>query len=141
MSELADRVGQLPGHDASGFLHVATSGEVRSPWQPAGVSSLEGLLATGTYTVVPGETDRQLLQRMVDRFDSQADALGLAAGAARLGYTPYQVVTVASIVEKEGVITKNMGPVARVIYNRWPAAYPCRWTRPCSTPSARTAGR
>jgi UPF0755 protein len=124
VSELADRVGQLPGHDASGFLHVATSGEVHSPWQPAGVSSLEGLLATGTYTVVPGETDRQLLQRMVDRFDSQADALGLAAGAARLGYTPYQVVTVASIVEKEGVIIKNMGPVARVVYNRLASGTP-----------------
>ena len=118
VSELADRVGQLPGHDASTFLHVATSGEVTSPWQPAGVTSLEGLLATGTSTVLPGETDRQLLEQMVDRFDTRAASVGLAAGAARLGYTPYQVVTVASIVEKEGVLTKNMGPVARVVYNR-----------------------
>jgi len=118
VSELASRVGQLPGHDASTFLHVATSGEVRSPWQPSGVTSLEGLLATGTYTVLPGETDHQLLQQMVDRFDARAASVGLAAGAARLGYTPYQVVTVASIVEKEGVLVKNMGPVARVVYNR-----------------------
>ena len=47
--------------DAGTFRHVATSGEVRSPWQPSGVTSLEGLLATGTYTVLPGETDSQLL--------------------------------------------------------------------------------
>jgi UPF0755 protein len=118
VSELAQRVGQLPGHDASTFLHVATSGEVRSPWQPSGVTSLEGLLATGTYTVLPGETDRQLLEHMVDRFDALAASAGLASGAATLGYTPYQVVIVASIVEKEGVLTKNMGPVARVVYNR-----------------------
>jgi UPF0755 protein len=118
VSELAERVGQLPGHDASTFLHVATSGEVTSPWQPAGVTSLEGLLATGTYTVVPGETDRQLLEKMVGRFDTLAASVGLEAGATRLGYTPYQVVTVASIVEKEGVLTKNMGPVSRVVYNR-----------------------
>ena len=97
---------------------MATSGVVRSPWQPTGVTSLEGLLATGTYTVLPGETDRALLEHMVDRFDAQAASVGLAAGAAALGYTPYQVVTVASIVEKEGVLTKNMGPVARVVYNR-----------------------
>ena len=118
VSELAQRVGQLPGHDASTFLGVATDGAVRSPWQPAGVTSLEGLLGTGTYTVVPGETDRQLLAKMVDRFDALAARLGLAAGAERLGFTPYQVVTVASVVEKEGVYVKNMGPVSRVIYNR-----------------------
>ncbi len=118
VSELAERVGQLPGHDAGSFLHEATSGAVRSPWQPSGVTSLEGLLATGTYTVLPGETDVQLLEHMVDRFDARAASVGLASGAAALGYTPYQVVTVASIVEKEGVLTKNMGPVARVVYNR-----------------------
>jgi UPF0755 protein len=118
VSELADRVGQLPGHDARSFLRVATSGVVRSPWQPTGVTSLEGLLGVGTYTVVPGETDEELLRHMVDRFDTQAATVGLAAGAVRLGYTPYQVVIVASIVEKEGVLEKNMGPVARVVYNR-----------------------
>jgi UPF0755 protein len=118
VSEVAARVGQLPGHDAATFAKVAASGVVRSPWQPAGSTTLDGLLGTGTYTVVPGETDTALLTDMVDRFNGLAGRLGLGAGAARLGYTPYQVITVASIVEKEGVIQKNLGPVARVIYNR-----------------------
>ena len=118
VSELATRVGQLPGHLASRFAEAATDGSVRSPWQPAGVTSLEGLLAPGTYIVPPGETDRQLLAKMVDRFDATAARVGLAAGAQALGYTPYQVIIIASIVEKEGVLTKNMGPVARVVYNR-----------------------
>jgi UPF0755 protein len=118
VSELAHRVGQLPGHFTDSFYKTATSGVVRSPWQPSGVTSLEGLLATGTYTVLPGETDRQLLTKMVDRFNVLATKVGLANGAARLGYTPYQVATVASVVEKEGVLVKNMGPVARVVYNR-----------------------
>ncbi len=118
VSELAQRVGQLPGHGSQAFLTAATNGSVHSPWQPAGVTSLEGLLGTGTYTVLPGETDHQLLEHMIDRFDAQAATAGLAAGAARLGRTPYEVITIASIVEKEGVLDKNMGPVARVIYNR-----------------------
>lgn len=118
VSELATRVGQLPGHQSEAFDHAATDGSVRSPWQPAGVTSLEGLLAPGTYIVPPGETDQHLLQRMVDRFDAQAARIGLAAGAQALGRTPYQVITIASIVEKEGVIDKNLGPVARVVYNR-----------------------
>jgi len=124
VSELATRVGQLPGRTAAGFLSVATDGSVRSPWQPPGVTSLEGLLAPGTYVVPPGESDRHLLQRMVDRFDAQAAQLGLSTGAAALGYTPYQVVIVASIVEKEGVLVRNMGPVARVVYNRLSRAMP-----------------
>ncbi len=118
VSELATRVGQLPGHFSNAFARTAADGSVRSPWQPAGVTSLEGLLAPGTYIVPPGETDRALLTAMVDRFDSQAARLGLAAGAQALGFTPYQVIIVASIVEKEGVLLKNMGPVARVVYNR-----------------------
>jgi UPF0755 protein len=68
--------------------------------------------------VVPGETDSQLLTLMIDRFDTEADAVGLTAGSAALGLTPYQVITIASIVEKEGVIAKNLGPVARTILNR-----------------------
>ncbi len=124
VSELAQRIGQLPGHSASSFEAVATSGTLHSPWQPAGSANLDGLLGTGVYTVVPGETDTDLLAKMIDRFDTQADALGLAAGSVRLGYSPYQVITIASIVEKEGVIQKNLGPVARVVLNRLSAGMP-----------------
>ncbi|MGD0312416.1 MAG: endolytic transglycosylase MltG [Acidimicrobiales bacterium] len=118
VAEVALRVGQLPGHTEAGFDAVATGGAVRSPWQPAGSDNLDGLLGTGLYVVVPGETDTQLLTAMIDRFDRLADDVDLEAGAARLGYSPYQVITMASIVEKEGVIAKNLGPVARVILNR-----------------------
>lgn len=118
VSEVAQRVGQLPGHDASTFSALANSGTLRSPWQPVGSNNLDGLLGVGTYVVVPGETDRALLTKMIDRFDTEASGLDLTAGSAALGLTPYQVITVASIVEKEGVIDKNLGPVARVVLNR-----------------------
>ncbi len=116
VAELAQRVGQLPGHSASAFR--ATAATVHSPWQPAGSTNLDGLLGTGTYLVFPAETDHQLLVEMVGRFDTLAAQVGLTEGSARLGLTPYQVVTIASIVEKEGVIAKNLGPVARVVLNR-----------------------
>ena len=118
VSEVASRVGQLPGHSQAAFDKLATGGTIHSPWQPTGVTSLDGLLGTGTYVVVPGETESQLLVDMVDRFDNEADSLNVTSGSAALGLTPYQLITVASIVEKEGVIQKNLGPVARVILNR-----------------------
>ena len=124
VGEVAERVGQFPGHDATAFAQLATSGTLHSPWQPVGVTSLEGLLGTGSYQLVPGETDTQLLTDMIDRFDQQADAMNLTAGAAAIGLTPYQTIIMASIVEKEGVIQKNLGPVARVILNRLAAGMP-----------------
>ena len=121
----AGRAGRpAPRHDAdrlraAGHQRHASTRRGSRP----GSTSLEGLLGTGTYQLVPGETDTQLLTDMIDRFDQQADAMDLTAGAAALGLTPYQVITVASIVEKEGVIQKNLGPVARVIFNRLAAGH------------------
>lgn len=119
LGEIAQAVGELPGHSVGSFTKAIHSGAVRSPFSPPGSDNLEGLVGSGTYQVLPGESDRTLLERMVQRFDAQAAEAGFTpASAAALGLTPYQVVTAASIVQKEGYIAKNMGPVARVIYNR-----------------------
>ena len=118
VSEVATRVGQIPGHDGTKFKALATGDSLHSSWQPAGVTSLDGLLGTGRYQLLPGETNTQLLTQMIDRFDKQANSANLSSRAGALGLTPYQAITLASIVEKEGVIQKNLGPVARVILNR-----------------------
>lgn len=118
MSEVATRVGQISGHDGAHFLSLATSGAMRSPYEPAGTTNLDGLVGTGTYVVVPGESDQTVLGDMIARFNTLADSVGLVRGAAALGESPYQAITVASIVEKEGVYQENLGRVSRVIYNR-----------------------
>jgi UPF0755 protein len=118
ISEVATQVGELSGHDAAHFLALADSGTLRSPYEPAGSTNLDGLVGTGTYLVVPGETDQTLLGDMINRFTTLAASVGLSQGASALGVTPYQAITVASIVEKEGVYQMNLGKVSRVIYNR-----------------------
>jgi UPF0755 protein len=91
---------------------------VVSPYEPAGVGNLDGLLGTGTYVVGRRQSAVSLLAAMVARFDAQAAAAGLGPRAAALGITPYQAVVVASIVQKEGVYPQNLAKVARVVYNR-----------------------
>ncbi len=119
LSEVAQEVDSLPGHSAGEFAKTAASGVVHSMFSPPGSNNLEGMLGTGNYLVLPGETDTTILTNMVQRFDHVAQAAGLStASAAALGLTPYQVITAASIVEKEGYYTFNMPKVARVIYNR-----------------------
>ena len=71
LHEVAIRVGQLPGHSAGKFEQLARNGSVTSTLSPAGSHNLEGLLGTGTYRVLPGETDTALLTAMV-----QTDSTG-----------------------------------------------------------------
>ncbi len=120
LREVAAQLGAVSDDLSRHLVTVAQSGVVRSPYEPEGSTNLEGLLGTGTYRILPGTTDVQLLETMVTRFDQQAAAAGATpAAAVSLGITPYQLVIVASIVEKEGYVPEsNLGPVARVIYNR-----------------------
>jgi UPF0755 protein len=106
------------------FTAATTDGSVKSPFQPPGVTTLEGLVAAGDYNVVPGETPRELLQVMVDRFTEMAERAGLTPTTSVEGHTSYEIAIIASIVEKEGYYEKNMPNVARVIYNRLARSMP-----------------
>lgn len=129
ISEIAGVLATAPGNLSTSFVTEAKSGAVASPYQPAPGASLEGLLGTGTYELAPGETAGQLLTQMVRRFDSEAARAGVTpAAAATLGYTPYQLVTVASIAQKEGYYHRYMPQVARVIYNRLAQGMPLAMT-------------
>ena len=78
ISEIADRVAQLPGHSREGFLKVVNSGEIRSAYEPVGVNSLEGLLFPDTYFIGAHESDDSIVHKLVARFDEIATKIGLA---------------------------------------------------------------
>jgi UPF0755 protein len=79
---------------------------------------LEGFLFPATYEVEPGSTATDVLTQMVDRFEQAADTVGLVEDARELGYTPYEIVIVASLIEREVKHDDEYGQVARVVYNR-----------------------
>jgi len=81
-------------------------------------SSLEGLIGAGTYVLKPGTSAAVLAREMVTRFERQAASVGLTTSTTRQGLNAYQLITAASIVEKEGYYPRNMPKVARVIFNR-----------------------
>jgi UPF0755 protein len=118
LAQIAARVGTLKGRSAASFLAAAASGQVRSQWEPAGQKNLEGLLFPATYEVKATDSDVTILQKMVATFDDNANTLGLGQAATQLGVTPYQVVVVASMVEREAKLDVDRGPIASVIYNR-----------------------
>lgn len=118
LAQIAERVGKTPGRSAERFLEVAGSGAVRSKYQPEGATSLEGLVFPDTYFVAEDESEEAVLRRMVTLFEQVADEVGLAERAAALGRTPYEIITVASLVEEETRIDEERDLVSAVVHNR-----------------------
>ena len=77
----------------------------------------EGYLFPATYDFGPKAKPKDMLTAMVDRWRQAADAAGLEQAAEELGYTPHELMTIASLVEAEGR-GEDQPKVARVIYNR-----------------------
>ena len=78
----------------------------------------EGYLFPATYDFGPNATPTTMLKAMVDRWRQAAEEADLTEAAEDLGYTPAQVMIVASLVEAEASRAEDRGRVARVIYNR-----------------------
>lgn len=84
---------------------------------PDATKRLEGLVRPGSYDVAPGGTATQLLSSVVSSSAAAFQASGLLEAAPVGGLDPYQVLTVASLVEREA-LPQDFAKVARVIYNR-----------------------
>jgi UPF0755 protein len=78
----------------------------------------EGYLFPSTYDFGPDATPTSMLVAMVDRWEQAAAEADLEGAAEALGYTPHELMTVASLVEAEASRQEDRGKVARVIYNR-----------------------
>jgi UPF0755 protein len=77
----------------------------------------EGYLFPATYAFPPKSTPTSMLKAMVDRWKQAATDADLEGAASQLGYTPKELMIVASLVEAEAR-GNDMAKVARVIYNR-----------------------
>ena len=93
------------------FVQAARSNTVLINDLDPQATSLEGYLFPDTYHFTRTESVIDMLAAMVHRFRSQAQSLGLTANV-------HQVVTMASIVEKETAAPEERPLVASVYYNR-----------------------
>ena len=120
--------GQQDCFTADDLWQVATTADPASlgvvEWAADGVRAapdprkrLEGTIMPGDFDIPPGSTPEQALKAVVSASAAMWNGTDIIADAARLGITPYQAATIASIVEREG-ITADMPKVARVIDNR-----------------------
>ncbi len=125
LAQVAERLQRtIPRLSAAKFLKLATGGRLRSQFEPDGTTTLEGLLFPDTYQVAGNEDETSVACRMVQLFDRQALKAGLDQAPQRVGYSPYQVLIVASMVEREAKLDSDRALIARVIWNRLGAKRP-----------------
>ena len=78
----------------------------------------EGFLFPDSYEVADKPDALTALKAMTTEFNTVAASEDLVNRAAAIGYTPLQVLTVASIIEAEVNRAEDRPMVARAIYNR-----------------------
>jgi len=89
------------------FLHSRPNG------QP-----LEGYLFPDTYFVDPDTINpKNLILRMLDNFDNKLDS-ELRSGIAQRGYSIHQIVTMASLIEKESRKNEEKPIIAGILWKR-----------------------
>jgi UPF0755 protein len=108
-------INEVTGIGEKQLEKASTSGDIGLPAYAK--DNAEGFLFPATYELVPDESAKEVLTRLVKRWSRSAEKLQLEQGAARLGLEPYEVLIVASLVQAEGH-PGDFDKVARVIYNR-----------------------
>jgi UPF0755 protein len=81
------------------------------------VETLEGLLFPSTYFLMEGDGATELIGAQLAAFTAKTASLPWK-NAASLGMTPYKIVIIASLIEKEVSVAEERAKVAAVIYNR-----------------------
>jgi UPF0755 protein len=117
LTDFARIVGRETHISRRAFMRVLESGEVRSRFQPGRVDTLEGLLFPSTYQVIGRDDALSLATRLVEEFDEQVGSLDRSQ-IQEMGYSVYDAVIVASMVEAESKVDADRAKIARVIYNR-----------------------
>ena len=124
LKQIAARVGRLGGgRSAQVFLDSTRNNAVRSVFEPADVASLEGLLRPDTYKISESQDEISIVQTMVTAFDTHAGQLGLTNANVQ-GRSPYEIITIASMIEAEAKVPQDRPLIASVIYNRLAANMP-----------------
>ncbi len=78
---------------------------------------LEGFLFPATYEFLPKTTTKELVADQLEAFARNWKKVGLGYAATK-NLTPYDVLIIASMVEKEAAVPRERPLVAAVIYNR-----------------------
>lgn len=128
VDQVADRVAQAyDSISKEDFLNQAKAGNYVNDYpflKGAANDSLEGFLFPKTYSLGKGPSADDVIRAMLDQFNTEYKSLDFAGCEAKIKerygveMSDYDIINLASIVEREGLNAKQRAHVASVFYNR-----------------------
>jgi UPF0755 protein len=101
------------------FLSLIDSGRFALPPFLEAGEPLEGFLFPKTYEFPKKQlSERLVIDTMLEQFAIEAEQLDLVKRAKELDLTPYEVVVLASMIEKEYGVDEDGPLISGVIHNR-----------------------
>ncbi|MGH2792832.1 MAG: endolytic transglycosylase MltG [Actinomycetota bacterium] len=115
--ETAAILERLAGIPADEFMTEITSGKHTLPFLPRNSRNLEGTLFPKTYDLLKGVTVPQVVELLHGQFEKETAALDWTR-AEKLGVSRYEILIIASMIEREARVPQDRAKISRVIYNR-----------------------
>jgi uncharacterized YceG family protein len=133
-ADMATRIGEVnkiaerkrnitPKLSPDAYLKATKSGPIPADFKGAKIPNLEGFLFPATYEFTQDTTSKELSRKQLEAFDRAWSDVNLDF-AKEKNLTAYDVLIIASMVEKEVQVPKERALVAGVIYNRLKAGMP-----------------
>ncbi|GLY07484.1 hypothetical protein Acsp01_78630 [Actinoplanes sp. NBRC 101535] len=90
-------------------------------------TSIEGFLYPATYEIPKDATAESILKIFIKNFLNEMEKIKFVDTVQeKLNISPYEALVAASIAQVEGLLAEDMGPIARVLYNRvYTGDFPC----------------
>lgn len=101
------------------FLDYATNLEIPYDYIKKGENyrQLEGFLFPETYSIPASWTEKEIINMLLKQFN-QNWTEEFNNRAKELGFTPKEIITIASLIEREAKVEKERATISSVIHNR-----------------------
>jgi uncharacterized YceG family protein len=120
---VVDHSGKVKGSYAKAARSPKVLKAIRRLGAPKGTKTPEGFLFPSTYTLVTGSPARDLVAKQLQAFKANMAKVDMSYARSR-NLTRYDVLIIASMVEREAQLDRERPLVASVIYNRLKADSP-----------------
>ena len=121
LKQIADKFAETGTGTAEDFLNETQNGDFDFEYNDQmvdGEKRYEGFLYPDTYEIYKNESAHGIIQRMLTRFEQVYDAAADETTVDTSKYSVFDLVTVASLIEREVKLDEERPLVASVIYNR-----------------------
>ncbi len=121
-SRVQEKISRISEQD---FLTTASNPDFVSAYGPIDLGRLdeaeyrlEGLLFPDTYQISGDESAASVIDRMLRLMERVGIQEGIDESKAKVGRSAYEVLIIASLIEREAKLEADRAKIARVIYNR-----------------------